>query len=32
MNHPRSAGFSPQEATPAKGRTCGLKPALRNGS
>ncbi len=32
MNLPRSADFSPQEATPAKGRPCGLKPALRNGS
>ncbi len=30
MNLPRSADFSPQEATPAKGRPCGLKPAPRN--
>ncbi len=32
MNLPRSADFSPQEATPAKRRPCGLKPALLNGS
>ncbi len=32
MNRPRSADFSPQEATLAKGRRCGLKPALLIGS
>ncbi len=32
MNLPRSADFSPQEATPAKERPCGLKPVLLTGS
>ncbi len=32
MNLPRSADFSPQEATSAKGRPCGLKPARLTGS
>ncbi len=32
VNLPRSADVSPQEATPAKERPCGLKPALLNGS
>ncbi len=32
MNLPRRADFSPQEATPAQGRPCGLKPALLTGS
>ncbi len=32
VDGPRSADFSPQEATPAQGRSCGPKPALLTGS
>ncbi len=31
MNRPGSVDFSPQEATLAQGRPCGLKPAVLTG-